>query len=667
MSRLHKTILSSDIKQYIIRSKNIHFIEDACVIQAGFGEVEFDFSNTLATSCVFIFKKSKGISFFNVNGMPLLSSNGLRVDLPENRKLVCSVDSHHKDIFISGIDLFTNQNISWNTLLKMCDSYSGLRLVGTDLFASIGSKIISSKISEIKTNPENMYVINGNVVNFLGSCKVTTLQFTHIEECIKNTPVVNEAINVLMKKSEELASVLDSNMDNVIFDTSIHGFNNAFCGRDTDIDGSSILMDYVGSYRVPLKMLHPGQYYTVALDVERLNGNAKFLFSIQPDNNMPHVCIAAGGRKTFKQQFLTDASGEYFLNIARHPSSTGKIRITKIIIIANFKLDFNVAIPTISEIYTPKINYVAPELKQQISIGVQSRFKTSSNEDCDSVKKSSIEFADVVPSYIVSNVLPFKGNVDCSTQGSLSWFSKAKPFLPDVMMNKQSSVLFCNIDNVRQCSTVVLEEFVSLNETAVNALKTCNKILVSSNKNFSQLVDVGISEDRLSYSYRPWPYVEPVELRPLLGSDFVVVPNRDDKATRRLLQCLESSVQKIVVLGARGQYSDSVFTVNEYLYYPNLLWLLRNAKVIYDFHIIDDYKSALLSMALSLGTPIVTNSFAFSNDSQAAIKLGKEQHGNIMLPSIEELQNTLKFLPDKRNINMNNDFQKWIENLFNTN
>src|SRR5690606_10238645 len=91
------------------------------------------------------------------------------------------------DVSILDISLYaeTMDAAGWNHQISKCSKHHCLRLIGNDLHASEGA-FIHGNILSVQTEPNNMFVNNGEVVKFLGSCKI--IELTIGEHGVKNEP-----------------------------------------------------------------------------------------------------------------------------------------------------------------------------------------------------------------------------------------------------------------------------------------------------------------------------------------------------------------------------------------------------------------------------------------------------------------------------------------------
>jgi hypothetical protein len=350
-----KVIKNEDLKNYILSSNHTFSSGEFTTIQPKFGLLTLDFSSEPdAVSCLLRFRRVSG------NGLVILTADSITKEIqiisqtsqeaafelgPSKILKIQRANRSSGDLCLSQVSLVyrTQQAVEPNLIgeLKKAKSYSLIRVVDGKLFASGGGgSIESSSISNIQTDPPGVFKKTDTGVVFNDSCVITSLSIDvnesvqkHVVDVVVKAQPEPIEPTVLTKETEYVPTDPIVVNKTFVYDTSSSHFNPAFCVKSSEVNGNSAVIDFDGSYTIPLKMLGEKTGYSVTVEVERVNGNGKFAFGILPDTETINVKVAAGASRTFGcTVFIEDAGRDYSFSIWRTASSVGKIRVNRIVI-----------------------------------------------------------------------------------------------------------------------------------------------------------------------------------------------------------------------------------------------------------------------------------------------------------------------------------------------
>lgn len=647
---LVKKISPGEFGPLIQTTKNAYVSGNLMIIQPKLGQVIFDFSSIRADTCVVRLRRDSG------NGIMMINSNGLSRGHQINSRVSQSISFQlggdrliqiHRtnrsrgDISILDMSFYYEKKSAadWNNEIKKCDEYKCLRLIGDDLHASDGA-YLKGNILHVETEPSGMFIKKDNVVKFLGSCKVIELE---VEIESKQTPQEEVPVKNLegpkvddVKLSHKKPS---STNPLYIYDTNQSGFSPIFGSKDSVVNTGGVTLDRHGSYNIPLNGIDPNKKYSISVDVSRVDGNGKFMSNILPSSSDSIVKIASNEVKTFTFDVSPSSSSNYSLSVWRHPSSKGRIRVSRVIVSGGVE-----AVPLVEPIKTQQLRHIQdrsvpkpPESKPPESKKVQSGSPpVVLSYENDSVAKMSISFAD---HYIEQkqDAIP----ISISTVSGMLWLSKVQKLTKNFSLAKKAKISICSVENIQSASKIFLDSFKEsqLNESVIEALKKADLIFTPTEQGVSALMD-RLPDNGIRCLTRVWPYVDPVIVPFLNKKEFILVTNRNPAVTAHVIDSFPN--ERIVVIGARGDYPLNVVPINEYFPYAQLLWVLNRSKAVFDFHSVEDHKSGLLDLCMNLGTPVVTSSWHYMNFPHAIFLDGSESVSGWKLPAKEEIAESLK-------------------------
>lgn len=658
VTSLVKKIVPSEFGSLIQTKKNAYVSGTVMVIQPKLGQVMFDFKDVRADICVVRLRRDSG------NGILMINSNGLgrghqvssktsqciSFELGGNKQVLMHRTNRSRgDISILDISLYCEKNdaVDWNNQIDKCEDHRCLRLINNDLHASDGS-YIKGNIVCIETEPKGMFIHKDNIVKFLGSCKIIDLEI--------GSKVVIPELDLNTSTDQIKEPIQDVKLGNkiintsLIYDTDESGFSPVFASKDSVVNIGGIVLDRHSSYNIPLKNIIPGKKYNINIDVARIDGNGKFICNILPTATDSIVKIAVNGVRTFSFYVSPSSASNYSLSIWRHPSSKGRIRVSKVVVSGG-----------IDEAPEPIKNRLIRHIPNRLiepSKPVQLIKPVVFDYKNNHVTKDSIAFADY---NIINN--PGAVPVSVSTVSGMSWFSKIQGISDNIGIGDSANVSICSIDNLKSANKIFIDSFTELQVTdsVIEVLSKANIIFTPTEQGVSTLMNKLEGKD-IRCLAKVWPYKEPVPVSYLQDKEFVVVVNRNPLVTSFVIDTVPN--KRVVVIGARGSYPSNVIPINEYFPYNKLLWVLKKANVVFDFHQVEDHKSGLIDLCMNLGTPVVTSSWHYMNFSNVIFLDGSESVNDWKVPSKNRIAESFNDVNGIENIQAQKDsFESFIKEM----
>src|SRR5690606_15248450 len=526
-------------------------------------------------------------------GILMISGNGIRRGYQINCRISQSIlfpvgddglvqvhrtNRSRGDISILDVSLYaeTMDATDWNVQINKCDKHHCLRLIGDNLHASDGA-FIQGNILRIQTEPNNMFTNKDGIVRFLGSCKIIDLEvggenIRRDIDPVLNLPVEPERVRSdLLVEDVRLGNKEEPVVPAGLFDTNATGFSPVYGSNDSVVNVSGVVLDRHGSYNIPLKNINHGKKYRVDITVSRIDGNGKFMFNILPNPSGSVVKMASNEDRTFSIETAPSVSSSYSLSVWRHPSSKGRIRISRIVVSGGVESVLEPEI--IKHRQIRPIQNRAPEPPKPVVKPLPP--PSIINYSDDYVMRDVIRFAD----YNFSKPSHQSRPISISTTSGMRWLSKIQSSTNNFHIDDKSDVLICSIDSIKEAKKVFLDSFTEdkITDKIIESLSKTDVIYTPTEQGVSALMNKLDGKD-IRCLARVWPYTQPVSIPFLETKDFIVLPNRNDQVTRLVIDALHGL--NIVVLGARGRYPQNVIPVNEYLQYNKLLWLIQKAKKI---------------------------------------------------------------------------------------
>lgn len=557
----------------------------------------------------------------------------------------------------------------WKSIIAGCESTAYLRVVGDSLYAASGGFIArASQVKTIQTNPPNMFVYQGDRVEFIGSCEITVLQTT--DKLNKQTTKVsfpqmqppdpilrpepnqpNQPISSYRVPMNQTAQQINKvvERDSIVFyDSKINK------GLDKIQSGNKKLCSYVSSNGsdfigikgtcsglLPLPLIvRSHTQYVLVMTCKKLSGNGKLQVNLTNGTNKNTSVLNCVVDSSFSDQYLLIETGEppelgepFKLNIAVNGSD---ILITRVRLIFGLSLDHVRNELQISQKNIYQLNNNIFSLNVTHGSVVE-----SPGQDADPVTNTARKYARF-SSQAVDQALQrtdIRGNITSATYSGLGWLNKTSGFFPNLSMQRNNTTvdsgsLICNMDSLTAAKKIWIDAFEpsALRPEHLTILRAAETILCPSQP-CVQLLSNGCPDSTVLQRFRPLPWIQPRQVELLVGKPYCLVLNRSTTSTQRIIESWDGSMPPIVLLGARGKYPEHVIPFNEYLEYRKQVHLITNAKCIVDLPQHRDYDSAFLHMGLAAGVPIASSNWQVMD--KAGCQFMVAATGDPRIPSIE--------------------------------
>ncbi|NJO18397.1 MAG: hypothetical protein HC877_22485 [Thioploca sp.] len=239
-----------------------------------------------------------------------------------------------------------------------------------------------------------------------------------------------------------------------------------------------------------------------------------------------------------------------------------------------------------------------------------------------------------------------KSTFSSNSYSGLSWFHKISPTLPDVRFaEKDINLTIQNAGNIFHNGRSIFIEECEEKDITDKDLENLNKFdrIMTPSIQISNYLSDKLGKE-IYTAYKPWPYTEGAKMVPI-DEDYILVFNRNIEMVRRVLGAHDGKLkQKIVLVGARGNYPGYVFPVNEYLPYKGLIYLIQKAKLIIDFGNITEYDSGLLRLCMAIGGgTVISNNWKTVEYTDGGIYLiSDEEKDNKPVISVEKIKESIE-------------------------
>lgn len=265
------------------------------------------FSNALfevnSNECYFLLKRVSGDGGLLINNQEYFIKSKFYQEIgpiisDDNKFLISRKKTHIGEIALYGFVIYTHVS-KWNSIIKKCGNYKGIREVNDKLYASEGAFIENaSLIKLIETNPPNCFVINAGSIKFSISCEITDLQplnnlilsktqlTNHFNPPFPNLELNKQKIidsNKILTRAPMNKNVTLNKNANIVFDTdeskefelSPKFKRNRFINFTRNDNKNYLLLKAGGVYSIPLTNLNANSNYEINLFAQKLNGNGR--------------------------------------------------------------------------------------------------------------------------------------------------------------------------------------------------------------------------------------------------------------------------------------------------------------------------------------------------------------------------------------------------------
>lgn len=592
---LVKKINVSELSNHIKGMNECYASSQGFILQPKFGAVTFGFDKHIGNVCSITFRRDAG------NGLVMISSNGVSenyqigtkqtidVNIDGDGSIVLNRTLRSKgDLAILDISLYcqTKTKEEFNDVLSRCSEHSCIRFLEDKLVASSGS-FITGKDIVVKTEPEGSFIRNGYRVTFISSCTILDLEIDGVSN--KSNSLLLPIIN---NKKENPGTILYKSDD--------YGFNQKYCLNEGMVTEFGVQLNYRDSYVLPLECLSQNVKSTIVVEVSSTSGNGMFGFGLVPGSDVVwHV--ASKEQREFILEVTPSTSDNYCISILRHPSAKGTIIISNILVILdsyNAMIETREIIPFIEQREnkeSPKTNIEQEKTGNDIvdsviyySRSIENNYKTSSSSN----------------SISTIGIGSFNGR---------EWYDNVRCAIPNVMIsaNNPNSSISC-FGNLIPAKKMYIENFQvkDIIDSEIEKLSSAQCVYVTSQTNQQMLLDK--IKSPIKITSKKLPFAEQCSINYISGFSFVLLNN--NKNILEILESIKDTGIKVVLLNARGKYPSFVIPVNEYIQYNELVYLFDKAKCFIEFTKTDDEVSSYIDLALSYGTQVITQSWAYMDN-----------------------------------------------------
>lgn len=285
--------------------------------------------------------------------------------------------------------------------------------------------------------------------------------------------------------------------------------------------------------------------------------------------------------------------------------------------------------PIVPQVKTnPTIDVKSPEISRKTILITQNN---------DNITDSAIKFSRQYTSNYTANSLDIHSTIKTNTVYGRRWFDNIYPFVKSVQQSELPFSSISCISNLIPAKKMYIEEFTEeLQSSDIKTIQGADDIFVSSNTNAEALRNY-VQKVKITPKYLP---IVPSAHFPIVGMDYVLLWNENDDVTNYVLKSIPSNI-RVVLLGARGKYSDNVFAINEYLPYQNMMSVFDNAKCYIDIPLVEDRVSEYVDLSLACGTPVITTSWAYMDTKSVIFTPGKECIGKRYVPNATDLVDSI--------------------------
>jgi len=557
-----------------------------------------------------------------------ITTQGITVSLGGDRKVdVLRVADCSGEILLCGVEINENgsagkatkkptvlvpQETNWDTVLKACGKYRGLKLSKDILYAIEGATIDAYNIDNIETEPQNVAKCTGDIIKFAYPCQILSIILNDAVQ-IKDPKYVhmqNSAIvSVIKSKSGDKKVSSDATLPlktvTDVYDSAGKClFEVATQKKDVERSGDSVILKRHGEITIPIVNLSSSMIYTVVLTVGRIGGNGKISAEFVNKRGIGQgtstfIAYERVQNGVMRLESGMGQAGEYSLHIFRPETSVGNVRIDSVKIPDGKQHNF------VNPIMLPDVNYNTGTPAPKGSVRKVSDYSLSVvNEDI----KDIFKYYAVLNSPTYKNVYnDVSGSVNLIGAGAKQWFNKISPLFPKIT-KQVCDFTVCSIGSIVPASVVWLEEFDhNVRFEDVELLKPVNIICTPSLSNLYMLRR-WFPDKNVKVQHRPWPILGP---KAKSKQDYYVYLEKDSNVTQLLLQLWKKEYGKLYVVGARCKIPEHINYISEYEPYNELYKVIAGAYGIIDISANSHYISGILELACVLGLQVITNNHKY--------------------------------------------------------
>jgi hypothetical protein len=661
--KLIRKVSGPDLKTFIKSTKACRG-GAAWDLEAKFGILSLQFADLDVDEALISFRRKSGnglvivVSGANLADVQISSKINHDVTIKLDQSKILDIKRPFRSrgsIEVLSVALWNNHfmmDLDWNSVLKKCHEHTCLRLVDGKLMASEGAMIVADAISNVITAPANMFTLSDDRVVFLGACEILDMTISgvgsevpeenYMKHHLETEPAVlspaepSEPSRAGRATSRPRKALPNSggHSSRLLYDSQSMGFNDAFANKDVKTLDSHVVLGSKGEYKIPARFVEANHNYVLVIEASNLRGNGKLSLALKPGItiNGHETILAARNTRPFNTtvRSSSDSSCLHHVTIGRHPSATGDVSISRVMVLADFDRSYQLPESVRSGhmpsgdplLYQPLFHDATLYVPEVVG---------------DEVAVNSKRYARHRSMHSATRKIPRKATVKVHTDSGMSWLGKIQPLVPDVVPTEKTGDLCIGIAGaLSEAARIYLEEFKldDLTEKDLEKLSRAKRIMSPSSSNVEHLRSKLSTE--VVHMPRLWPYTVPEKLVPV--ENYMVTFNRDPVITRYVIDAINGVAPKLVVLGARGAYPEWVVPVNEYLGYQHLLHLLCSARCVIDVPPIYDYTSAALSLVQAAQIPIVSSNWMCMEGGESHFVIAEQEHQGRRVPSTDALR-----------------------------
>ncbi len=633
-------ITTDQLSKYIKSSKACKFI-NGCTMESKFSRIVFDFNmnvekiilhskkisgNGKIKSTIIDNKTEDHIIFSKISqNLDIVSLNGhSKLELVRSLESTGEINIFGITLQLANLEESPDLSTQWKNIISKCGKYQGLRMVGPKLFASEGSSIEQENIiSNIETNPANMFLRTDNKIKFLDSCEIITIE---LNQNITNNIISNQLfvhrdaptpINPSAKNAPTIVPIAIENLIITIFDSNLHRsfeknksvyLNNNKQAKLVNSNAKDYLVIKRGGlFTIPIAELQANFEYTISITVQKLNGNGRIHVGVISDKNInisnTETCIADSSIKIVDIKINTESGNNFKLQLSMQEDGIGEVLISRILIGKKIK----------------NYQYITDN-KSSINYPISPRIIFTEQQKLSSQVKINTQHAALLD---IQNInFPFSypeinGTIEATNFKSKLWLSRILNIFPNVKpiklnvenlnSNLQPNIVLTSLDTLKPNKKIWLEEYSNeITKSHYDILNQIDIILTPSLTNSIELKSLFNNKQINIYSLNyPYSFVDKNK------ENNVIYFESNSIYTKNLISIWKQNYPKLIIVGTTIATPDYIKVISEYENYNSLFKLIAKTKYLIDLNDNNHYKNPWIDLCQKLSTNVITNNHQY--------------------------------------------------------
>lgn len=380
MFKLLKEINGLELKSYVSSVRACSYANDyGYSLESKFGKLTLNLESSAAQQIKLHFRRVSG------NGKVMIKcgettsefligskiSQCVDIALTNNTIEIIRPEDSVGEINLFGLSFCIQEDSlakNWKNLISKCGEHSQIRMIGEKLFASEGGFIDNgNSITNLITEPPNMWTLENNRIKFLGSCEIINFEFIPGNDLVskntsldlfahRNIPTPNKLISVgdnftnpspsenRLPLKPKPAPIEPRNL--LLYDSKTareFAKNKPQPGANLKFINSNnhdyLLIKKGGTYYINTSFAASNSEYMVVITLKKLNGNGKLECGIVTNNQQFSHGASVVADIQMVDKHIKIKTGElptgdmFRLAIGMSENGTGEILIEKIRII----------------------------------------------------------------------------------------------------------------------------------------------------------------------------------------------------------------------------------------------------------------------------------------------------------------------------------------------